>query len=150
MQVLLKRNVDKLGRIGDLVEVKPGYARNYLLPLGLAVHVNKGNLAQIEKERSRYEAAERARADSMRQLAATIEATSITIEGRANEEGHLFGSVNAAAIAEALAARGVAIDVRAIRLDQPFKEIGVYDVPVHLHADVNATVKVWVVQSKPA
>ena len=73
----------------------------------------------------------------------------MTVEGRANEEGHLFGSVNAAQIAEALMAKGVPVEERQIRLEHPLKEIGVFDVPVHLHADVEAITKVWVVQAKP-
>ena len=149
MQLLLKKNLEFLGRIGDVVTVKPGYARNYLLPMGLAVPVNKVNLARIEKDRIKALSEERERTESMRKYAETVEATSVTIEGRANEEGHLFGSVSAAQIADALRAKGVPVDAKAIRLETPLKEIGVYDVVIHLHADVDATVKVWVVQSKP-
>ncbi|MFO1050707.1 MAG: 50S ribosomal protein L9 [Planctomycetota bacterium] len=150
MQLLLKTNIEHLGRIGDVVTVKPGFARNYLLPRGLAVPVTKSNLAQIEKERVRALAEEKERIESMRQFAEKVAQTSVTIEGRANEEGHLFGSVTAASVADALRERGLPVDVKAIRLDHPLKEIGVYDVVVHLHADVSATVKVWVVQAKPA
>ncbi len=150
MQILLKTNVEHLGRLGDVVAVKPGYARNYLLPLGLAVPVTKANLALIEKDRSRAHAEEQARIESMREFATRLEQASVTIEGRANEDGHLFGSVTAASIADALRERGLTVDAKAIRLEHPIKEIGVYDVVVHLHADVNTTVKVWVVQAKPA
>ena len=150
MQILLKTNVEHLDRLGDVVAVKPGYARNYLLPLGLAVPVTKANLALIEKDRSRAHAEEQARIESMREFATRLEQASVTIEGRANEDGHLFGSVTAASIADALRERGLTVDPKAIRLEHPIKEIGVYDVVVHLHADVNTTVKVWVVQAKPA
>jgi large subunit ribosomal protein L9 len=150
MELLLKKSIDELGRVGDVVTVKPGYARNYLLPLGLAVPVTKANLAQIEKERIRALAEERQRVDGLKELAQRIRETSVTIEGRANEEGHLFGSVTAAQISEALREKGFPLDVRSVRLEHPLKEIGVFDVPVHLHADVETEVKVWVVQAKPS
>ncbi|MBK8097447.1 MAG: 50S ribosomal protein L9 [Planctomycetes bacterium] len=150
MELLLKQNVEHLGRIGDVVTVKIGYARNYLLPQGLAVAVTKANMAQIERARAQALAEEQARVASLKELAAKIGEASVTIEGRANEEGHLFGSVNAAQIAGALRAKGLPIEDKQIRLEQPLKEIGVFDIVVHLHQTVDATVKVWVVQAKPA
>ena len=150
MELLLKQNVEHLGRIGDVVTVKIGYARNYLLPQGLAVAVTKANMAQIERARAQALAEELARVASLKELAAKIGEASVTIEGRANEEGHLFGSVNAAQIAGALRAKGLPIEDKQIRLEQPLKEIGVFDIVVHLHQTVDATVKVWVVQAKPA
>lgn len=150
MQLLLNKNIEHLGRIGEIVTVKPGYARNYLLPMGLAVPVTKANLAQIEKVRERAVAEERQRLDAMKEFAAKVEQTSVTIEGRANDDGHLFGSVAATQIAHALQEKGITVEAKTIRLDHPIKEIGVYDVVIHLHPEVDATVKVWVVQSKPA
>ena len=150
MELLLKQNVEHLGRIGDVVEVKPGYARNYLLPQGLAVAITKSNMAEIERARARALADEQARVQSLKDLAGKLTETSVTIEGKANEEGHLFGSVSASNIAAALREKGFAVEERQVRLEQPLKEIGVFDVNVHLHADVIATVKVWVVQQKPA
>lgn len=149
MEVLLKRNIENLGRIGDVVTVRPGYARNYLLPLGYCVPVTKANLQQIEKERAKAMAEEAARVADLKSLAEKLGQTSVTIEGRANEQGHLFGSVNAAQIASALAEKGFPVEEKNVRLEHPLKEIGVFDVPVHLHAGVEATVKVWVVQAKP-
>jgi large subunit ribosomal protein L9 len=149
MEVLLKRTIDNLGILGDLVNVKAGYARNYLLPLGLAIKVSDANMDVIERERARAKTEELARVGNLKLLADTLAETSVTVEGRANEEGHLFGSVNAAQIAEALMAKGVPVEERQIRLEHPLKEIGVFDVPVHLHADVEAITKVWVVQAKP-
>lgn len=149
MELLLKQNVDHVGRIGDVVKVKPGFARNFLLPRGLAVAVTKSNVAEIEKARAAAIAEEQQRVASLKDLAAKIAEVSVTIEGRANPEGHLFGSVTAAQIAAALRDKGVAIDDKQVRLEQPLKEIGVFDVPVHLHATVDTTVKVWVVQQKP-
>ena len=150
MEVLLKRNIENLGRIGDVVSVKPGYARNYLLPLGYCVPVTKANLQQIEKERAKAVAEEAARVADLKQLAEKLAQTSVTIEGRANDQGHLFGSVTAAQIAAALADKGFPVEEKSVRLEHPLKEIGVFDVTVHLHSDVEGSVKVWVVQAKPA
>ena len=148
MELLLKQNVEHLGRTGDVVDVKPGYARNYLLPRGLAVLVTKGNMAEVERARSQALAEEEARLAGLKDLGAKLADVSVTIEGKANEEGHLFGSVNAAQIAAALRDKGVPVDEKMVRLESPLKEIGVYDVSVHLHADVEAAIKVWVVQQK--
>jgi len=150
MELLLKKSIEHLGRIGDVVTVKPGYARNYLLPLGLAVPVTKANLAEIEKAREKALAEERDRVTALRGLAQRLAETSVTIEGRANEEGHLFGSVTAANIANSLREKGFEIESKQVRLEQPLKEIGVFDVPVQLHAEVESTIKVWVVQTKPS
>lgn len=148
MELLLNQNVEHLGRVGDVVQVKPGYARNYLLPRGLAVMVTKANLAQIELARARALADEQNRIGTQRELAQKLAETSVTIEGRANEEGHLFGSVNQSQVAAALRGKGFAIEDRQVRLEHPLKEIGVFDVKVHLHQTVEATVKVWVVQQQ--
>ncbi len=149
MEVLLKRTVENLGMLGDVVNVKPGYGRNYLLPRGIAIRVSEANVQMIERERKLARTEELARVGNLQLLADTLAETSVTVEGRANEEGHLFGSVNAAQIAAALQARGVPVEERQIRLEHPLKEIGVFDVPVHLHSDIEAITKVWVVQAKP-
>ncbi len=149
MELLLKQSVEHLGRIGDVVKVRSGYARNYLLPRGLAVAVTKSNVAEIEKARAAALAEEQQRVAGMRELAQKLGEASVTIEGRANAEGHLFGSVTAAQIAASLREKGIAIDDKQVRLASPLKEIGVYDVPVQLHPTVEGTVKVWVVQQKP-
>ena len=149
MELLLKHSVDHLGRVGDVVKVRDGYARNFLLPQGLAVPVTKANVAEIERARAQALQEEQARIGTLKELAQKLAETSVTIEGRANEEGHLFGSVNASQVAAALRQKGFPIEDRQVRLDQPLKEIGVVDVPVHLHAGVEASIKVWVVQQKP-
>ncbi len=149
MELLLMQSIEKLGLIGEVVTVRGGYARNFLLPLGLAVPVTKANVEQIEKARAEALAGERNRVDSLKEFAASLAEASVTIEGRANEEGHLFGSVSAAQIAEALKEKGFTVDPKDIRLDAPLKEIGVFDVKIHLHSDVEALTKVWVVQAKP-
>ena len=150
MELMLKQNIEHLGRLGDVVKVKPGYARNFLLPRGMAVMVTKSNVAEIERARAGALAEEQARLVGLRELAQKLTEAAVTIESRANAEGHLFGSVTQTQIASALREKGIPVDDRAVRLDQPLKEIGVYDVVVHLHASVEATVKVWVVQQKPA
>lgn len=149
MELLLKQNIEHLGRIGDVVKVKSGYARNFLLPRGLAVTVTKTNLAEIERVRAIAHAEEQKRITSMKELAGKLAEASVTIESRANDEGHLFGSVTNAQIAASLREKGIAVEDKAVRLASPVKEIGVYDVTVHLHATVEAVVKVWVVQQKP-
>lgn len=150
MQVLLKRTVAHLGRVGDVVNVKPGFARNFLLPSGHAVALSAGSLAEIDRLRAGAKVEEQERVKQMRDLAQALSDASVTIEGRANEEGHLFGSVNAPQIAAALAAKGFTVDEGQVRLDAPLKEIGVFDVRLHLHQEVEAIVKVWVVQAKPS
>ncbi len=149
IELLLRQSVEHLGRVGDVVKVKNGYARNYLLPSGLAVAVTKANVAEIERARALALAEEQARVEGLRGLAKKLAEASITIEGKANAEGHLFGSVSAAQIAAAIRDKGIPVDERQIRLAAPLKEIGVVDVPVHLHAEIETTVKVWVVQQKP-
>lgn len=149
MELLLKSTLEHLGRVGDVVKVKPGYARNYLLPRGLAVPVTKGNLDEIAKARQAALAAEVQRVEQLKDSATKLSETSVTIEGRANEEGHLFGSVTAQQIADALATKDFPVEAKAVRLEHPLKEIGVFDVDVALHADAVATIKVWVVQQKP-
>ena len=148
MQLLLKRSIEKVGIIGDVVNVKAGYARNYLLPLGLAVPVTAANLALIERERAKALAEEQARLKDLKVFADKLKDFAVTIEGRANQEGHLFGSVNAAQIAKAMTDKGFPIEEKHVRLDQPLKQIGVYTIKVHLHAELETQVKVWVVEAK--
>ena len=149
MEVLLKQNVEHLGRTGDLVEVKSGYARNFLLPRGFAVAVTQSNVAEIERVRAKALVEEQKRLADLKEIAAKLTDISVTVEGRANAEGHLFGSVGTMQIAAALREKGIPVEDRQVRLEHPLKEIGVFDVVVHLHADVAPTVKVWVVQQKP-
>lgn len=149
MELLLKHNVEHLGRVGDVVTVRPGYARNYLLPRGFAVAVTKANVADIERARAKALVEEQNRVQSLKEMAQRLAEASVTIEGKANAEGHLFGSVTAVHVAAALRDKGFAIDDRQVRLEQPLKEIGVFDVPVHLHATIETAIKVWVVQQKP-
>lgn len=146
MEVILRQAVDNLGHPGDVVTVKNGYARNYLLPRGYAYEATPGNLKRIAAERSRLEAAENARRESAQSLAARLEQVQLTFSARVGEEGKLFGSVTAGDIAEQLAAQGFEIEKRHIDLHEPIKALGVYRVPVRLHADVRPDVRVWVIK----
>jgi large subunit ribosomal protein L9 len=145
MEVILREDVKSLGKAGDLVRVKPGYGRNYLLPSGLAYEATEGNKKRIAAEtRARSTRADAERADAQAQ-AERLGAVELTVTGKAGEEGKLFGSVTASDIAEALAAKGVEVDRRRIELDQPIKTLGRHTVGVRLHADVRAEIRVDVV-----
>jgi large subunit ribosomal protein L9 len=145
VQLLLIQSVDHLGKQGDVVTVKRGYALNYLLPQGLATVANNHHKRMVEKHRARLNEIEKARLASLRQLSESIAKQSVTIEANANEEGHLYGSVNANEIAAALKTAGFHITTDQVRLEGPLKELGLYTVKIHLHADIDAELKVWVV-----
>jgi len=147
MEVILREAVEKLGHPGDVVKVSPGFARNYLLPRGIAYEATPGNLKRIAQEKGRLEAAEDSRRAAAQALADRLEPISLTFSARVGEEGKLFGSVTSADIAEQLEAQGVHIEKRVIDLHEPIRALGVYKVPVKLHADVKAEVKVWVIKA---
>ena len=145
MEVLLKQDVDRLGKRGQIVKVSPGYARNYLLPCKLAVVPSSENLKAIEAEHRRAEkAAERRRAE-LRELAGKLEGTSCTIAAKAGEGGHLFGSVTAEQVADAFQKEGLEVTAGMVMLENPIKELGVYPIELKLDAEVKCTTKVWVV-----
>lgn len=144
-EVILRKDVVDLGLAGELVQVRPGYARNFLIPQGLALLATAGNRRRFEAERAQIEqSAERGRAEA-RVLAEQIEEHTLTFAVRAGEEGKLFGSVTVADVAAALENVGLSVDRRVIRLDEPIKALGVYSVPVRLRADVQPQLKVCVV-----
>jgi large subunit ribosomal protein L9 len=145
MEVILREHVENLGRRGEVVKVADGYARNFLLPRKLALAANLGNKKQIERERVKFEAKEleeRKVAEAVAERLANIE---IVIARRVGETEQLYGSVTTADIAEALAAKGFDLDKRRLHLADALKRVGDVDVPVRLHRDVTATVKVRVV-----
>ena len=146
MEVILRQAVDNLGHPGDIVTVSPGYARNYLIPRGIAYLATDGNKKRIAQEKARLEAAESERRGSAEELAKKLEEVSITFAARVGEEGKLFGSVTTADIAQQLEGQGYHIEKRMIDLHEPIKALGVYRVPIRLHADVKPEIKVWVIK----
>jgi large subunit ribosomal protein L9 len=146
MEVILRQAVENLGKPGDVVKVSNGYARNFLLPRGVAYEATPGNLKKIAQEKERLEAAENERRTAAQQLAEKLEQVSLTFSARVGEEGKLFGSVTGADIAHQLEAQGFAIEKRQIDLHDPIRTLGVFRVPVRLHADVKPEVKVWVIK----
>jgi large subunit ribosomal protein L9 len=146
MEVILRQSIENLGNPGDVVNVRPGYARNYLLPRGLAYEATPGNLKRIAAERQRLEAAETTRRESAQDLAKRIEEVSLTFSARVGEEGKLFGSITATDIAHQLEAQGVQVEKRQIDLHEPIKTLGVFRVPIRLHAEVRPEVRVWVIK----
>lgn len=150
MKVLLKKNVVKLGTIGDVVEVKPGYARNYLLPHGLAVEPTDANIKAIEADKQQFlEHLAKDRATQEARVAA-IQGKEITMSARANEEGHLYGSIGPAQIAAALAAEDAFVEPEHIVLDEPIRRLDKYDVTVRFAKDLTTEIHVWVVPTHDA
>ncbi|MGZ3300058.1 MAG: 50S ribosomal protein L9 [Isosphaeraceae bacterium] len=145
IHVLLTQSVPHLGQPGELVNVRPGFARNYLLPQGLATFATPHNLLIVEKHRQRLKKQEEARRADLQSLGAQIAQRSLTIEANANEEGHLYGSVNADQIAAALKSKGFPIETESVRIEGPLKDLGLYTIKVHLAQDIDTEVKLWVV-----
>ncbi|MGH7663072.1 MAG: 50S ribosomal protein L9 [Gemmatimonadaceae bacterium] len=146
MEVILRQAIENLGHPGEIVRVAPGFARNYLLPRGLAYEATAGNRRKIELERERLEAAEGNRRSSAREIASKLETVDLTFSARVGDEGKLFGSVTASDIVEQLQANGIHVEKRQIDLSEPIRALGVYRVPVRLHADVKPELKVWVIK----
>ena len=146
-EVILRQSVVNLGHPGDIVDVSAGYARNYLVPRGIAYVATEGNKKRIAQEKERLQAADQSRIAEAQQLAERLEAVSLTFSARVGEEGKLFGSVTAADIVEQLAIQGLEIEKRLVDLHEPIRALGVYKVGVRLHADVRPEIKVWVIKS---
>jgi len=149
VKVILRQGVEKLGEAGEVVSVKPGFARNYLLPRGFAFEASAANLKKIEEDKSRVEARSRRDYLEARRRASQLEGVSLTFHARAGEESKLFGSITNADIADRLNEQGLdfQVDRRTIELDEPIKALGVFAVPVKLHPDVRPEVKVWVIKA---
>lgn len=148
MQVILRDALGKLGRAGDIVSVKPGYARNYLIPKGLAYEATDANVRRIEREKVQVEQRANEQLSDARGRAAALEGVSVTFNARAGDEGKLFGSITNADIAEKLGEQGIEVDRRQIVLEEPIKSLGVFSVPVRLHSEVQPEVKVWVIKEE--
>src|SRR5262245_39187003 len=144
VKVVLRQDVDHLGDRGQIVNVAPGYARNYLIPKGLAYTATEGNLRVLELEKRSWARREAKDAEEARGLAQRIAGVQLTVTKRAGENGILFGSVTSSEMAELLASHGVTVDRRKIRLDDPIKQVGTFTVPVRLHRQVSADVSLQV------
>jgi large subunit ribosomal protein L9 len=147
IELLLVQPVEHLGKQGDVVEVRPGYAMNYLIPQGLATIATDHHRRMVDKHRAQLEAIEKSRLAGLQTLAAELARQSITVEANANDEGHLYGSVGAQDVANALKRNNFHIAADQVRLKGPLKELGLYTIAIHLGHEVEAEVKVWVVPS---
>jgi large subunit ribosomal protein L9 len=145
IEVILREDIQSLGQAGQMVRVKPGYARNYLLPQGLAYEATEGNKKRIAAEtrvRATRQQAERAEAE---RVASTLSGLGVTLSGKAGDEGKLFGSITSQDIADALARQGHTVDRRRIELEHPIKTIGEHTVTIRLHPEVHAELRVSIV-----
>ncbi len=148
MKVILKEDVEKLGYAGDLVEVKDGYGRNFLIPQAKAVLATKSALKEHERMQQYAELKAEITVDNAKELAQQIEASSLTLSVTTGEDDKIFGTITNANIAEALAEKGIEIDRRKITLDQDVKALGEYTASVNLLGDIKPTVKFWVVKAE--
>jgi large subunit ribosomal protein L9 len=145
IQLMLIQSVEHLGKSGDVVEVKAGFANNYLLPEGLAIVATDHHKRMVEKHRSKLLELEKQRLASLRTLADQLSKQSINVEANANEEGHLYGSVGATEIVAALKANGFSITTDQVKLEGVLKELGLYTVKIQMHSEIVTELKVWVV-----
>ena len=149
IKLLLTENVVNLGIVGDVVTVKAGYARNYLVPHGFAAEPTAGNIARLAERRALVEAEMKAQHVALASLIEKLQDHEITIERSANEHGVLFGGVSPHDIAEALTAEGLPVEERAVRLGHHIKRLDSYEIPIVLAEDLKTTIKLWVVSDKP-
>lgn len=145
MKVILTEEIRGLGTRGDIVNVKDGYARNYLLPKNLAREATPGNLKSIEQERKKWALLAQKEKEAAQKSAEKVQGVKITVQKRVGENGQLFGSVTANEIADALEAKGIEVDKRRIELAHPIKSMGTHEVDVRLHKDVSAHIQVEVI-----
>jgi len=146
MKVILRKDHEKLGAVGAVVDVKDGFARNFLIPKGIAYPANEGNMRALSEEKRQAERRARKEELAATKLAAELEKLSLTLKMKVGEDEKLFGSVTGQMIADELAAKGVTVDKRTIVLEEPIRALGIYTVDVKLHHSVNGKVKVWVVR----
>ena len=147
VRLILLEDVENLGLAGAEVSVAPGYARNYLLPRGLAAKATAGTLRLLAARQEKIQQRRQVELAAAQALAAKLAEVELSIAAQASEDDQLFGSVGARTIAEKLAESGYEVEHQKIKLDEPIKQLGSYDVEIKLHHDVNATVKVWVVRA---
>ncbi len=149
IRLLLNQNIDNLGIVGDVVRVKAGYARNFLVPRGLATQPTAGNIKRLAHRRAQVEQELREHRTAQESLIAKLEGYELSIQRSANEQGVLFGGVSQRDIADALRAEGLEIDDRAVRIGQQIKRLDVYEIPIVLANDLKTHVKLWIVSDKP-
>lgn len=145
VELLLAENVPNLGKQGEIVRVKPGYARNFLVPMGLATIATEANKRMVERHRQRQEELAQARRKELQQLADRIKAYSVTLEANATEDGHLYGSITAMDISKALKKAGFAVEASHIKTEGAIKSLGMYTLGVELEPEIATEVKVWIV-----
>lgn len=146
MKVILRKNFEKLGKIGDVVEVKDGYGYNFLIPRQIAYQANQGNIRALEEEKKQLAKKEAKDLESARKLASELETVSITIPVKVGEEDKIFGTVTNQMISDSLKEKGYELDKRKIEISEPIKSLGIYSINVKLHPSVTAVVKTWVVR----
>jgi len=146
MHVILRKDHEKLGPVGTAVEVKDGYARNFLIPKGIAYPASKGNLRALEEEKKQLSRRTDKEKKGSEKIAADLEKISVTIKMKVGEDERLFGSVTSQMIADGLKEQGIEIDKRVIELEEPIKALGIYPVTVKLAQGVTGQLKVWVVR----
>ncbi|MFH2010844.1 MAG: 50S ribosomal protein L9 [bacterium] len=148
MQVILKEDVSNLGQMGDLVSVKRGYGRNYLIPKGLAVEATSRNVKHLEHERRVIDQRREKMREHARSLAQKLAGISVTISKNTTDEDRLYGSVTNREIADALSEEGITIDRRKIEIGEPIRSLGVFTVKVKLSPELTGEVKVWVIKAE--
>jgi large subunit ribosomal protein L9 len=146
MKVILRQDFETLGKIGEVVDVKDGYARNYLFPRGIAYAALKGNIRALEEEKKAVDKRSKQELKAAEELASVLEPISVTIPVQVGEEDKIFGTVTTQMIADALKEKGHEIDKRKIEIEEPIKALGIYGVSLKLHPSVSAKIKVWVVR----
>jgi large subunit ribosomal protein L9 len=146
MKVILRQDHDKLGEAGKVIQVKPGYARNFLIPKGIVYPATAENIKRYDSEKAQLNMKKIQEQKKSEELAKVLENVSCTITVQVGEEDKLFGSVTSQNIAEVLEEQGHKIDKRKIILEEPIKSLGIYSVPIKLHPEVEAKVKIWVVK----
>ncbi len=146
MKIILRQNFDQLGKIGDVVEVADGYARNFLIPKQIAYLANEGNLRALEEEKKQHVYRQKKDLFKAQKTAQELEKLSVTIPMKVGEDDKLFGSVTPQMLADALQEKGLTIDKRIIDFEEPVKALGIYTATVKLHAEVSGKLKVWVVK----
>lgn len=146
MKVILRKNFNQLGQVGDLVDVKDGYALNFLVPRQIAYPATTGNLRALEEEKKQIAKKESKSLAVANEFSTELEKVSVTIPVTVGEDDKIFGSVTSKMIGDALQEKGFEIDHRKIEIEEPIKSLGIYSIKVKIHADVTATVKTWVVR----